>query len=142
MSGFMFDSYLLPTRIGVQAEGQTRLDGRKGKPENEVPDSMAIKRQAVNSKGANRSNYALGLTEWIVRTRLLVRYGQNMSQYKVGDHVQVKLSGGRIVPGDHQGRRRNDRGCALAGVIWRGDSADLSVADQRGSLIVICRPSS
>jgi hypothetical protein len=78
-----------------------------------------------NSKGANRSNYALGLTEWIVRTRLLVRYGQNMSKYKVGDHVQVKLSGGRIVPGDHQGRRRNDRGCELAGVIWRGDSADL-----------------
>jgi len=35
----------------VQAEGQTRLDGRKGKPENEVPDSMAIKRQARKQQG-------------------------------------------------------------------------------------------
>jgi hypothetical protein len=36
-----------------------------------------------------------------------------MRNYKVGDHVQVKLSGGRIVQGDNQGRRRNPEGMRL-----------------------------
>ena len=48
-----------------------------------------------------------------------------MSDYKVGDHLQVKLSRGRIVKATIKAVVENDRGRALAGVIRRRDRANL-----------------
>jgi len=41
-----------------------------------------------------------------------------MPNHKVGDRVQVKLSGGRIVEATIEGHCRYDRGRAPAGVVW------------------------
>ena len=43
--------------------------------ESEVPDSTGIRRQARNQERvAKEGNFTLGLTEWLVRTILLVGY--------------------------------------------------------------------
>ena len=60
---------------------------------------------------------------------------------KVGDHVLVKLSGGRIVEATIKAVVETTEGVALAGVIRRRDGAGLFVADRhRGSLIVRSAP--
>jgi hypothetical protein len=57
-----------------------------------------------------------------------------MGNYKVGDHVQVKLSGGRIAQATIKVvERQGACACRCRSV---GDSVDLSVVDRhRGSLI-------
>jgi hypothetical protein len=51
-----------------------------------------------------------------------------MPKYKVGDHVLVKLSGGRIVEATIKAVVEYDRGRALVGLVRRGNGTDLSVA--------------
>ncbi len=74
----------------MQVACQTRLDGRKGKR----PEELGARPE--NSKGANRSNYAPGLTEWLVRTLLLV----SAEEY----------SDGRQAERAHHIRKKSDRG--------------------------------
>ena len=60
--------------------------------------------------------------------------------HRVGDHVRVKLSGGRIVEATIKAIVETT-GRALAGLVRRRDGVDLSVADpRRASLIVRSAP--
>ncbi len=47
---------------------------------------------------------------------------QNMRKYKVGDHVQVKLSGGRLVEADVKAIRETSEGVRLQ-VSWGEETA-------------------
>jgi hypothetical protein len=47
-----------------------------------------------------------------------------MPKYKVGEHVLVKLSGGRLVQATIKAIVDKTEERALAGVIWRRDGAD------------------
>jgi len=59
-----------------------------------------------------------------------------MSDYKVGDRLQLKPSDGRILGGNNQSRRRNDWSCGPPCLFWRWDCADLSVENRSGGSLI------
>ena len=64
-----------------------------------------------------------------------------MPKHKVGDHLRVKLSGGRIAEATVKAIVDTDGRCALASVIRERNGTDLFVADRhRASLIVSAAP--